>query len=179
MCSRLLKHCVTMMQCLMPLTSLEKRIFTIIEGHSSFSLLFLVITTEVTSDPLIFPYVLLGIVKMRILFFAWKHKNDQRRFVSRALRRERVLKLRSSNRVRNWRRREKKLLLAAKGKVVAGGRRRFNHQRAEDAVFEDYWGPDPLFDDIYFERVFIVTKAMVKKLVELCCLCRPDIFSMN
>ena len=55
-----------------------------------------------------------------------------------------------------------------------GGRRKrqrvshFKHERAEQAVYKDYFAPIPVFDDRQFERIFRVTKSIVQQVFDTC-----------
>jgi Plant transposon protein len=44
---------------------------------------------------------------------------------------------------------------------------KYKYQRARDCLYEDYLGPDPLFEK-YFERVFRVTRRIVERLIQIC-----------
>ena len=56
-----------------------------------------------------------------------------------------------------------------------GGRRkrqrvsRFKHERAEQAVYEDYFAPIPVFDDRQFGRIYrVLTKSIVQLVFDTC-----------
>ncbi|KAI2488741.1 hypothetical protein MHU86_25795 [Fragilaria crotonensis] len=55
-----------------------------------------------------------------------------------------------------------------------GGRRKhlrsshFKHERAEQAIHEDYFAPTPVFNDRQFERIFRVSKSIVQELFDTC-----------
>jgi hypothetical protein len=46
-------------------------------------------------------------------------------------------------------------------------RLKWDRHRARQCVDADYWGPQPLFDDRQFERVFRVKRSIVEKIIEV------------
>jgi hypothetical protein len=52
----------------------------------------------------------------------------------------------------------------------------YNQAQAEICIESDYWGKDPFFDDLQFQRMFSCSLHVVKKCVEVCIKNRPDIF---
>lgn len=59
--------------------------------------------------------------------------------------------------------------------MEGGGKRRkrrrrshFRHERAEQAVYEDYFAPTPVFNDRQFERIYRVSKSIVQQLFDIC-----------
>ncbi len=85
----------------------------------------------------------------------------------------------TSNRVRDW----KCLLQAVEGgQDVSADRplkklcRQFNHERAEMCIDQDYWGEDPLFNDLQFQRMFSCTQHVAKRLIQAAVENRPDQF---
>jgi hypothetical protein len=85
----------------------------------------------------------------------------------------------TSNRVRDW----KRLLNAIEvGENISSDRplkkhrRQFDHERAETCVDQDYWGEDPLFNDLHFQRMFSCTRHVAKRLIETAVENRPDVF---
>ncbi|KAI2503188.1 Ribosomal protein-like protein [Fragilaria crotonensis] len=47
-------------------------------------------------------------------------------------------------------------------------RSHFRHERAEQAVYEDYFAPTPIFNDRQFERIYRVSKSIVQQLFDIC-----------
>jgi len=52
------------------------------------------------------------------------------------------------------------------GQIIPRKRRRiaWNHERARQCVESDYWGPQPLFNDRQFERVFRITRCHAERI---------------
>jgi len=46
---------------------------------------------------------------------------------------------------------------------------RYNRERANQCVMQDYLGPNPTFDDRQFERVFCITRQMYERIRRICC----------
>jgi hypothetical protein len=85
----------------------------------------------------------------------------------------------TSNRVRDL----KRLLNAMEGghdvsedRPLKKLRRKFDHQRAEMCIDQDYWGEDPLFNDLQFQRMFSCTRHVAKRLIQAAVENRPDVF---
>ena len=45
---------------------------------------------------------------------------------------------------------------------------RYNHGRAQQAIYEDYFAPIPVFNDKQFERMYRVTKSIVQQVFDTC-----------
>ena len=45
---------------------------------------------------------------------------------------------------------------------------RYKHGRAQQAIYEDYFAPIPVFNDRQFERIFRVTKSIVQQVFDTC-----------
>jgi hypothetical protein len=59
------------------------------------------------------------------------------------------------------------------------GKSAFDHMRAEKCVFEDYWGDNPLFNDLHVQEMFSYIKRVTEKLIEVCIRQKPNIFFEN
>lgn len=46
---------------------------------------------------------------------------------------------------------------------------RYDRERAQTCVRQDYVGPSPLFDDKQFERVFRITRTIYERVRRICC----------
>jgi hypothetical protein len=44
---------------------------------------------------------------------------------------------------------------------------KFDYERARACVYQDYLGPDPLFEK-YFERIFRVSRGITEQLIQIC-----------
>jgi hypothetical protein len=81
--------------------------------------------------------------------------------------------------VRDW----KRLLQAMEGgqdlsedRPLKKVKRKFDHERAEICIDQDYWGNDPLFSDLQFQRMFSCTRHVAKRLIQAAVENRPDVF---
>jgi hypothetical protein len=79
------------------------------------------------------------------------------------------------NRIRDLKRRRQRQANRARG-YPEKKRRVYNQARAELCVESDYWGEEPFFDDLEFQRMFSCSIHIAKKCVEVCIKNRPDVF---
>ena len=56
---------------------------------------------------------------------------------------------------------------------------RYQHDRATQAVEQDYFCLTPVFDDKQFERMYCITKTMAQQLLNVCALTDPFFYSAN
>ena len=116
-------------------------------------------------------------VNLRVYVWEKTHRNDRLRdAIQLAMLREQRTLSAEPNRMRQ---RKRKIQNERDG--FTGKRRpsRFNHARALLCVNEDYWGDDPIFNGLGFERMFGVTSDIAKKMVEVCCRNEPRVFNAD
>ena len=58
-------------------------------------------------------------------------------------------------------------------------RSRYQHDRATQAVEQDYFCLTPVFDDKQFERMYRIMKTMAQQLLNVCALTDPFFYSAN
>jgi hypothetical protein len=85
----------------------------------------------------------------------------------------------TSNRVHNWKR---QLQALEQGHAffpdhpLKRNRHQFDHDHAETCIEKDYWGENPLFTDLQFQRIFSCSRHVAKRLVQTAVQNRPDEF---
>ncbi len=160
----------------------EKQVLALVEGIiKAYTAIFAIIYARIQSPKLLLSFVvLLSQLQLFRCYFLWLSEQSQQEELLEVKNyidaEERKMMSQPNDRmIRDLKRRH--LRQANRASRRPEKRRRIYNQAREEMYVEfDYWGEEPFFDDLQFQRMFSCSLHVAKKCVEVCIKNRPDVF---